>query len=153
MCEAIPTRHKDSLIFYTVFLGRKGPSIRNLFKVVSARQWPLPGQVVRWRQRKLYVIHIQSKLSNMLYLKNIKLQILRHFIVLIVNISRLEKYHHPHQQLKSVCSFDPHHPGWCNIFRAWVKFETEHRGFSDVHKKNLKPELRLNPSPVNIKLF
>ena len=29
-------------------------------------------------------------------------------------IGRLVKCHHPH------------HPGWCKIFRAWVKFGTEH---------------------------
>ena len=38
-------------------------------------------------------------------------------VVILVCLIRLGKCHHPH------------HPGWCKIFRVWVKFGTEHTVF------------------------
>ena len=43
------------------------------------------------------------------------------------SLNRLAKCHHPH------------HPGWCKMFRAWVKFVTEHIIF--CFKFNLLPQL------------
>ena len=52
------------------------------------------------------------------------------FLVIFGYLLKLVKCHHPH------------HPGWCKLFRVWVKFATEHKVFcckEENYKQKIHP--------------